>query len=439
MLIFNEGVPGAGKTYDAVVEHILPALRKGRTVYARVNGLDADAIAPHVGRPAEEVRELLIHVRTADVVDAFVAERDDDGEFTIPAKFRNALIVIDEVHEFYVASREPLRKEVEQFYAIHRHYGMDIVVMTQWYKRLHTAMRARIERKNVFQKLTAVSMENHYRVTFWSTVAPDKYEKTGGETRKYKPEFFACYKGVASGEVNTQVYDAGSKSVWKTLLVPSIIMAVILGFAVVMLYRFFTGKAEMVEGQGEQAVAVSAPTRINDATPRPRGEVYQPQASAQPVPVKPPPKADPIDKMTPEQAYIWRIAKTARARAAARMGDGAHVWGLIEFRERNQPPVEVISTRHLQAMGIEVEAKPYGFLLKAGGEAIVATAWPTNEPQRPPSHELYRLDKGRDGSPEAIASNASDALGRTQGALSINNDDAFQTRYGAFRGQDLAM
>ncbi|RWA38908.1 hypothetical protein C5H14_11335 [Xylella fastidiosa] len=39
MLVFNEGVPRSGKSYDAVKHHILPALREGRRVYARLNGL----------------------------------------------------------------------------------------------------------------------------------------------------------------------------------------------------------------------------------------------------------------------------------------------------------------------------------------------------------------------------------------------------------------
>ncbi|RNK90483.1 hypothetical protein C9400_18860, partial [Xanthomonas vasicola pv. vasculorum] len=34
MLVFNEGVPRAGKSYDAVKHHILPAIKKGRRVFA---------------------------------------------------------------------------------------------------------------------------------------------------------------------------------------------------------------------------------------------------------------------------------------------------------------------------------------------------------------------------------------------------------------------
>ena len=73
MLIFNEGVPGAGKSYDAVAEHIVPALKKGRRVYARLNGLDDAALAAFCELPIERVQELLVRVsseRTATNRDA---------------------------------------------------------------------------------------------------------------------------------------------------------------------------------------------------------------------------------------------------------------------------------------------------------------------------------------------------------------------------------
>lgn len=77
MLIFNEGVPRAGKSYDAVKNHILPALKKGRRVYARLNGLRHDRIAKHVGMAESDVQSLLVIVDTKDVVSTFACTQDD--------------------------------------------------------------------------------------------------------------------------------------------------------------------------------------------------------------------------------------------------------------------------------------------------------------------------------------------------------------------------
>lgn len=45
MLIFHEGLPGSGKSYEALVSHIIPRLKDGRTVDAYIEGLNFEKIA----------------------------------------------------------------------------------------------------------------------------------------------------------------------------------------------------------------------------------------------------------------------------------------------------------------------------------------------------------------------------------------------------------
>lgn len=92
-----------------------------------------------------------MHVETADVRRVFVAVRDQSGAWRIRDELKDSLFVIDEAHEFYVASRNAIDPAVEQFFALCGQNGMDGVLMSQWYKRLHSSVRARVERKNVFR------------------------------------------------------------------------------------------------------------------------------------------------------------------------------------------------------------------------------------------------------------------------------------------------
>jgi zona occludens toxin len=92
MLVFNEGVPRSGKSYDAVRSHILQALKKGRKVFARLNGLKHEAIAQYLQMRLADVQALLIHVPSEDV--PRLHEMVEPG----------CLVVIDECHDFYVAS-----------------------------------------------------------------------------------------------------------------------------------------------------------------------------------------------------------------------------------------------------------------------------------------------------------------------------------------------
>lgn len=108
-------------------------------------------------------RTLLHHVDTRDVVETFKCFRDPDSrKWPIPDHFKDSLVVIDEIHGFYVKSRAPLAEPIENFRALLGQNGGDAVIMTQWINCLHDAIKARIEHKTVFQKLTALGLKRWY-------------------------------------------------------------------------------------------------------------------------------------------------------------------------------------------------------------------------------------------------------------------------------------
>jgi len=381
MLVFNEGVPRSGKSYDAVKSHILPALKKGRTVYARLNGLDHDKIAAHLKMDVQTIREKLICVPTGKVVETFQAVRPaaNDGEsgsdaWSIPAHLQNALFVIDEVHEFYVTGRAPLPEPVEQFFALHGQNGMDGVIMTQAYKRLHAVIRARIERKNQFQKLTAVGFKNRYRVRYFVTIAPDKYERVGGDTFKYDASIFPLYSGYAAGAHNVDVYDGGGKSVWSKLARPLLVAGVALFFAVPVLWKFVHGDVKLVK---------SPPPAHMATTQAAMPAVVAPDA---PAPVKsamlPTGQHGSFDTkgMPAEVAYVFEMSQQARPRVAAVIEGSRGAVGIIEWREDQSHVLERMTFDELRSMGVAVEVKPYGVKISWEKQVIVATRWPVDMP-----------------------------------------------------------
>lgn len=402
MLVFSEGVPRSGKSYDAVKNHILPALKKRRHVFARLNGLNAERIAAHLELELEVVQAHLHLVDTKDVRETFVATQDGSGKWTIDAKFKNALVVIDEVHEFYIGgTREPLPPEIEQFFALHGHYGMDVLTMTQFYKRVHTAIRYRIERKNVFQKLSALGKlgESKYTEASFQTVAPDKYEKVNTRTHSYDKLIWPLYHGIVDGGesgVEQTVYDGGRSSVWKAMALRAAIILPLGGFAVWYLLDFFSGGgAALVEGA--QPSNASAPMQAG---------VYQPDAMPgdQVQPVQKPKSAmdleladklakkKKLEAMTPGQRYIWQLSEGARIRLAAQIGTGEGARGLLEWVNASQTITERLTIKQVRDLGIRVDLHDYGALLTAAGEVVIATAWPLNVPIRDERNELYRTD-----------------------------------------------
>lgn len=431
MLVFNEGVPRAGKSYDAVKNHILPAIKQGRTVYARLNGLDHEAIAKHLKMPVERVRELLICVDSDDVHATFAAYQGEGGKWAIPDKLKNSLCVIDEVHEFYVSQRQPLPPEQENFFALIGQNGGDVVILTQWIKRVHAAVRARIERKNVFQKLTAVGAKNKYRVTYYQTLGPDKFEKIGGATESYDPAIYPLYHGYAPGADNVEVYDGGGTNVWKMLSGKLIIWSIVGVFAVGTLLWFFGGGgAAGLVSEKEQTIggarATADPERYylgaRDRDERGIIETDEQRRKRE--------AAEKLARMTPEQRYVVGLGDQGRVRLAVRMHTQGRDRVMVEWLDDGGRPVERLSGEQLEAMGVAVRGHDFGVTLDAGEERIVATQWPLTMVVREQEARLYRLDG--DGTAPALTPSASEPS--TMSGASGWGEPGAIPAYGGFRG-----
>ncbi|WP_109126526.1 zonular occludens toxin domain-containing protein [Dyella sp. C11] len=363
MLAFNEGVPRSGKSYDAVLTHILPALKKGRKVFARLNGLKHDLIAAHLGLRVEDVEALLIHVPESDMPRI--------QQIAEP----NSLVIIDECHDFYPAGFKALPKDVEKFFAEHGHYGMDILLISQWYKRLHTALRARVERKTVFQKLTAVGMKGKYLATFFHSVAPDKFEKVGKKTKTYDPAIFPLYNGYVPGTENTEVYEEGGMNVWASVT-PWLIIAAVLFIGGGWAYsRYFVAKPKPA-AEAPKAAAVTQGKPAVAAT-------GVPIAGKAVAAVVKPRRPD----MPAEASYVWGLSDQAKPRLAAvvDLGDGKFD-GVVEWRADQSRVVDRLTVTQVRALGVAVERKPYGIKLTWGvgkdQQTMIVTSWPVDDANR---------------------------------------------------------
>lgn len=422
MIIFSEGVPRSGKSYGAVKNHILPALKAGRRVVARLNGLNHQRIADYCGIDLEECVQRLELVDNAQVRSLFVAYIPEGGEsWTISERFRGALIVIDEVHEFYVGGgKEQLPGDVEQFFALHGQYEIDMLLMTQFYKRLHLAIRSRIERKNTFQKLSVLGgagklgikgkKQDLYRVTYWQSLAPDRYEKVGGETKRYDADIFPLYKGYAHEGAEAKVYDSGSISVWKPMLWRAAIVIPLALYSIYYLINFFafggamklvnlpeeTPVAQVTVGdvdapppgygaQAQQPVVLPAST-VSAMSPPPPAGIPQHAANQSPAAI---PVVDPYKGMTAEQRYIWKMSDDARIRFAGALYGASAVRGVLEWYGQDGQIMERMETAQVQALGVDVRIMIYGVRLRVGEKVIVATAWPVTAPVREVEARLY--------------------------------------------------
>lgn len=375
MLVFNEGVPRSGKSYDCVLNHIVPALASGRTVYARLNGMDdpacRQAIADYLKMDKATLDERLIHVSSAEVRTMFLAE-SVDGEWRIPDALKDNLCVVDECHQFYVADRNAINPAIEEFMALIGQNGGDVVLMSQWFRRLHSSVRARIERKNLFQKLTAVGMEKKYTVTRYHALAPERFEKISTDTCSYLPAIFPMYKGYADGSENKVVYKGGGKTVWAKIASYAVFVVPLVLVALYVFMHFFGPNSGLAKAP--QHVPVH---RIGGATGAPSLDASAVMAVSHPMAPK-----HLHGKLTEGQAYIWELADKARPRLAGVIQvPGALPVGVIEWRQDQASAVsDRLSLAQIRDLGVDVELHDYGVRLVAGKDSMIVTAWPLDQP-----------------------------------------------------------
>lgn len=295
MIIFHEGLPRSGKSYESTVEWILPALKKRRKVFARINGLNHEKFAELAELTIEECQELLIHI-------------PEDKVLTIHDHVENdSLVIIDELQNFFPAGRTKLTDAMTKFVTEHGHRGLDIVCMGQSLADCHNIWRRRVQRKIQFLKLDALGSDNRYKWTAYQGMPDAKgeiqFSKINSGVKKYDSQYFGTYASHQADTENKDNLKDARLNVFNRPLFKLVIPAVFLVacFAVYYLFAFFKtppvsedslaqtspGKNLSVPGQQLASEPVQQVNPQKPAGPPPRpadwdfvmelNEKYQPQ------------------------------------------------------------------------------------------------------------------------------------------------------------------
>lgn len=251
MINLLEGVPGSGKSYEAVVYHVLPALRSGRKVITNLplnlNSFSVlypdlvhlievrkspmrilgrwDAEAANRGEHAFVIGEF----EPSPVLDSSgvlsVSERevleDESGVKYLPAPtdvplfgsvwdfysdWRNekgvgALFVIDECH---VSFPKPKRNKpkgtsesVIEWFKLSRHFGCDVLLMTQRMQALEEDIAGLAEFHVRVRKAAFLGKPDHYvRRVF----AGYRGGEVATDEREYQKQYFPLYQSHTQGQ-----------------------------------------------------------------------------------------------------------------------------------------------------------------------------------------------------------------------------------------------
>lgn len=214
MIVFHEGLPRSGKSYEAIKEHIIPALKAGNKVISNIDGVNLEEIAKYLNVAAYTLEDLFQSFFIQGDMDAqkeklYSLVKTEEG-FT-----KDLLVVIDEIQILFPSERNKLPEHWIEWISEHGHHGCHVVLIGQDRRDCHNLWRRRIQRVISFSKNTALGKEDSYRWDLYEARRPEKYIHVSGGSKKYDPAIFPCYKSHSHEDVNKENYSDNRAVVWK--------------------------------------------------------------------------------------------------------------------------------------------------------------------------------------------------------------------------------
>lgn len=371
MIVFHEGLPGSGKSYEACIQHIIPALMAGRRVVTNIEGINHAKFAEVTGIPEKICKMLLLCV--------FHPEEDKNIETRIQLQKqsildhsgKDALIVIDEIQNLFPSGREKLSEQWQRYITEHRHDGLDIILMGQDRRDCHNIWRRRIQRVITFTKQTALGRDQNYTWVAYEATTPEKYRKIRAGGGKYEKKYFGLYDSHTGGTENTSSYSDDRINIFKSgtfrFGIPAFL--VVLGFAIWNLVGF------MSVDEPEKPKPSTVQQTPKRATVQYGKKPAEPPVAPQPVEPEKEPEYVPVD-------VFDELANKNRPRLSGIAFAGDKMIAQVDILSSTFHLQDSFTLKALSDLGWSYEYRDAGLLLKKEGRSYLVRSWPLDRPGR---------------------------------------------------------
>lgn len=199
------GKVGDGKSYHVVATEILPAVRDGRKMYVYMDGLNPRRLSQFAGRNANVV----LWDNVEQVREACQIEVDDRDGVGLKID-RGSLIVVDEAQMVW-DSREWQKtgKQALAFFEYHRHFGLDVVLITQSPGRLDKGLVRLANECLHVKNLRFLSTFLGRRYVVNVRQSPQDREPVATVRGKFEDNVFACYRSATVVRSSAKVHGRG--------------------------------------------------------------------------------------------------------------------------------------------------------------------------------------------------------------------------------------
>ena len=187
MIELYEGVPGSGKSYHAICEKFLPWVKQGRRLYIAVDGIYLDRLSLFTGIDLETLeQQITIWKDSVEVLQAF------------PHVEPGSAVIIDEAQTVF-RSMQKVEPGLLRWLETHRHYGVDILLMSQDFRQMSQGVTRLIEATVKFRKLAFVGLSKKYQGKVRGN--PEDNEVIRAFVGTYSPAIYAYYSSYASAAI----------------------------------------------------------------------------------------------------------------------------------------------------------------------------------------------------------------------------------------------
>lgn len=271
-LTLLHGLNGSGKTYHAVKDFLIPALKAGRNVITNIDGIDTEYLHIAFGISYENLEKLVLYPPGEDLSQAGGFDDPMTRFYEICQKQKNTLVLFDEIQTYYPAmawKENPYRNAFTAYVTQHRKYGDDLVALTPDASKVDSAIRNIFHYNIHFKKAGLIGQNDRYFYNVrYASEFDSKPLKTG--TGKYEPEYYAAYKSFRAdkeGETKMSSFRFAPKS----LLVVAFLA--LLG----LLYSLYKAKQN-------RDSAVPAPSTVSAPGPELEGRLNPGKHASGPIP-----------------------------------------------------------------------------------------------------------------------------------------------------------
>lgn len=315
MIIMFTGLPGSGKSYDAI-RKLCDNLRMGRVIYSNIEGLEDQDCREHI-KALTGLSDYELHNQLR------LLSISSDAQFNVynfhSFAEHGSLIMIDEVHKHY-SNREwqsQKNNDLANWASTHRHYGYDVVFITQNTVKVDSHVRSLVEWTYRFRKINFLGSKVNNRYLEFSYEGDDE----GGtplakHVRSYDKRYFKCYKST-----NTNALVHQSIMTHTNILRHPVFYSIPIVFAVFLWLVFskssiasgdiFGSKKVMQKYDDMRKTKVATKPAVPSPSPFPNVSSSK-NIAAVPLPVPPPAPFGPVSTSVkavhnkgPSENYIW--------------------------------------------------------------------------------------------------------------------------------------